>query len=186
MYLLNKAIQQKINEIYNRYDVNQQSSDDLRVLQSTVKLNPVSSDGFTGKVWTVELPKDYLHLLNCLAEFKGTDVQKGRCESSGEKTIISNCQRLTADLQGGIINNYYMKPSHKKPYYYIVNNNPTDGSSSLIDTEVKNREGYKPSFVETGEDSSVPEYRFYAMKEQYDRTSNQSTVNLEIHVGNSN
>ena len=45
IYLFNKAIQQKINEIYNRYDINQQSSDDLRVLQTTSvikvgKINP--------------------------------------------------------------------------------------------------------------------------------------------------
>ncbi len=30
-YFINKAVQQYINLVYNRYDVNQQSTDDLRV-----------------------------------------------------------------------------------------------------------------------------------------------------------
>ena len=43
-------------------------------------------------------------------------------------TFVSQCTRLTADLDSGITNNYYMKPSHKKPYYYITNR---DGSQSI-------------------------------------------------------
>lgn len=40
-YFMNKAVQQYINKVYNRYDINQQSSDDIRVLKTTaeVKLN---------------------------------------------------------------------------------------------------------------------------------------------------
>ena len=38
IYLFNKAIQQYVNSIYNRYDYNQQSSDDLGFLQTTVVL----------------------------------------------------------------------------------------------------------------------------------------------------
>ena len=37
-YFMNKAVQQYINKVYNRYDINQQSSDDLRVLKATTKL----------------------------------------------------------------------------------------------------------------------------------------------------
>ena len=39
-YLLNKAIYQYINKKYNIYDVNQQSTDDIRVLKSTAILQP--------------------------------------------------------------------------------------------------------------------------------------------------
>lgn len=51
IYLFNKAIQQYINTIYNRAEYNQQSSDDLNVLQQKIKL----SDGelindFNGKI----------------------------------------------------------------------------------------------------------------------------------------
>lgn len=40
-YLFNKAINQYINKIYNVYDINQQTTDDLRVLKSTTYLTPV-------------------------------------------------------------------------------------------------------------------------------------------------
>lgn len=36
---------------------------------------------------------------------------------------------MTADLEGGILDNYYMKPSGNKPYYYIgvySSSNPND------------------------------------------------------------
>lgn len=38
-YFANKAVQQYINKVYNRYDINQQSSDDLRVLKATTILD---------------------------------------------------------------------------------------------------------------------------------------------------
>lgn len=37
-YLANKAIQQYVNKVYNRYDINQQSTDDLRALKRSVAL----------------------------------------------------------------------------------------------------------------------------------------------------
>ena len=39
-YLCNKAINQFINEVYNQYDINQQTTDDIRVLESTAYLEP--------------------------------------------------------------------------------------------------------------------------------------------------
>lgn len=39
-YLFNKAINQYINKVYNVYDINQQTTDDLRVLKSTCFLAP--------------------------------------------------------------------------------------------------------------------------------------------------
>ena len=39
-YLFNKAINQYINKVYNVYDINQQTTDDLRVLKSTAFLTP--------------------------------------------------------------------------------------------------------------------------------------------------
>ena len=38
IYFANKGVQQYVNKVYNRYDINQQSSDDLRVLKETVQL----------------------------------------------------------------------------------------------------------------------------------------------------
>ena len=49
-YLFNKAINQYINKVYNVYDINQQTTDDLRVLKATTFLTPhkVELAGRTG------------------------------------------------------------------------------------------------------------------------------------------
>ena len=39
-YLFNKAINQYVNKVYNVYDINQQTTDDLRVLKATTYLKP--------------------------------------------------------------------------------------------------------------------------------------------------
>lgn len=186
IYLFNKAIQQYINSVYNRSEYNQQSSDDLGFLQTTsvIKVGKIAPrQEFNDTVWELQLPKDYLHMLNCIAEFTGSDSNKSRCGNGVQRTITSTCQRLTADLYAGIINNYYMKPSHKKPYYYIINRNEKDQpvTNPVMDNEIK--EGsYRPNYIKT-EDGK---YRFYALKEPYKRIVNQSSVNLEIHSGDSN
>ena len=53
-YLFNKAINQYINKVYNVYDINQQTTDDLRVLKSTCFLTPqkVQLDTRTGSATT--------------------------------------------------------------------------------------------------------------------------------------
>lgn len=43
-YLFNKAINQYINKVYNVYDINQQTTDDLRVLKATAYLSPKKLD----------------------------------------------------------------------------------------------------------------------------------------------
>lgn len=39
IYFANKGVQQYVNKVYNRYDVNQQSTDDLRALKATSQLD---------------------------------------------------------------------------------------------------------------------------------------------------
>jgi hypothetical protein len=43
-YLINKAIQQKVNKSYNLYEINQQATDDLLALRRNIKLD-VNSNG---------------------------------------------------------------------------------------------------------------------------------------------
>jgi hypothetical protein len=73
------------------------------------------------------LPKDYLHILNCVVEFR---VKKNfKCYQAG--TFIDfAAKRLTADMASGILHNAYMKPSYKRPYFYI--NNINDGTTAEI------------------------------------------------------
>lgn len=135
VYLFNKAINQYINKKYNLYDVNQQSTDDLRVLKATCVLNPVIatdySDGLSeddreimekiyGATYEVNLPDDYLHVLNCVCVFKQVSNKSYNCYSPGGVYSFA-ASRLTADMWGQVINNFYMKPSYRRPYYYIHN-----------------------------------------------------------------
>ena len=47
IYFANKGVQQYVNKVYNRYDINQQSTDDLRSLKSTIQLEIDSDDSIT-------------------------------------------------------------------------------------------------------------------------------------------
>lgn len=126
-YFINKAINQYINKVYNLYDVNQQKTDDLRVLKSTAILTPSINTDYTNmallmKTYEADLPDDYLHLLNCVLEYKVNQTFK--CYNKDDQ-VHFGAKRLTADMFSQIINNYYMRPTYKTPYFYI-NNVATD------------------------------------------------------------
>ena len=144
-YFINKAVSQYINKVYNLYDINQQKSDDLRVLKSTAVLDPINTansynkveiDSLFGKISEVYLPDDYLHTLNCVVEYKVNKTFK--CYDKDTK-VHFGAKRLTADMFSQIINNYYMRPQYRSPYYYI--NNVTTKSSFITEdnqTSVEN------------------------------------------------
>lgn len=176
-YFMNKAVQQYINKVYNRYDINQQSSDDLRVLKATTKLIVEKEDmGILYKdeeddqvetrntfVYATHLPKNYMHMLNCVVEFK---VKKNyKCYRKNDHVYFA-AKRLTADMAGGIIHNVYMKPSYKRPYFYINNVSEFDGRNDANVDIITN--------VENSTDSVKPANT---------RISNVSDVRLEIRYG---
>lgn len=141
-YFFNKAINQYINKRYNIYDINQQSSDDLRVLKATAILTPVKSLGTTyknpegassalstkykglaslyGATYEVDLPPDYLHILNCVCIYKVNSTYS--CYDSGS-FIQFSARRLTSDSWSQVINDYYNRPLPERPYFYIHNVN---------------------------------------------------------------
>lgn len=165
-YFINKAINQYINKVYNLYDVNQQKSDDLRVLKSTAILTPSPSSEFSesalyNKTYDLDLPDDYLHVLNCVVEY--TVNKNFKCYNTNDR-VHFGAKRLTADMFSQIINNYYMRPSYKNPYFYINNVNisnifPTTDNQLPINTQ---------SLVE-----KTPELRY----------GNRSKVRMEIRYG---
>lgn len=180
VYLLNKAIQQYINLVYNRAEYNQQSSDDLSFLQTTHEIKPGDPPKVTDNdtIWTLELPSDYVHMLNCIATFTGgSDGRAKRCSGSEDKSkaVSSLCRRLTADIYPDVLRNYYLRPSHKNPYWYIIN-------STIQGEKVSDKSKYS---TENVQDSSSMDYRYIYMKDRGDRTAHQSTVNIEIHSGKS-
>lgn len=135
-YFFNKAINQYINKRYNIYDVNQQTTDDLRVLKSTTVLTPsligdtiggvAVSEWKTGNVpifgatYEVYLPLDYLHMLNCICVYKLN--KRFKCYNKGDYVQFA-AKRLTADSWSVIVNDYYNRPLPERPYYYIHNVN---------------------------------------------------------------
>ena len=175
-YFINKAVQQYINKVYNRYDINQQSSDDLRVLKATTKLNVEKEDmgilyeneeddSETRKtfVYTAYLPKNYMHMLNCIVEFK---VKKNyKCYRKNDHVYFA-AKRLTADMASGIIHNVYMKPSYKRPYFYINNVSEFDERNEANVDITSN--------IPSSTDS---------VKSENTRISNVSDVRLEIRYG---
>lgn len=137
-YFFNKALNQYINKRYNIYDVNQQTTDDLRVLKATAFLDVKKvlkdsdspyyqfSQYNTGKTnifngfYEVSLPPDYFHLLNCICVY---DVNKNfKCYNAGD-TVQFAATRITADAWPIILNDFYNRPQPWKPYYYIHNVN---------------------------------------------------------------
>ena len=174
-YFVNKAVQQYINKVYNRYDINQQSSDDLRVLKATTRLNLTKltdSNYATGKqkfVYQTELPDDYMHILNCIVEY--TVAKNFKCYKQGEYVDFP-AKRLTADMAAGVLQNVYMKPDYKRPYYYInnVNTEQHDSVGNII-TDASINAKISDVYKDTKKPNDI-------------RLSNASKVRLELRFGN--
>lgn len=146
IYIANKAVQQYINQVYNRFDTTQQSSDDLRVLQKTAIIDILKEETelkFPGEfnIRRCILPEDYFHILNCVVYFDkvGKSKKDSKCPSKNDEkpTIYSMARRLTADQFPTIIRNAYFKPSYKCPYFYINNINDIDNDPHEIKMEIR-------------------------------------------------
>ena len=160
-YFINKAIYNYINLKYNLYDLNQQTTDEIRVLKGTATLNPTIVPGsipLQGASYQATLPRDYLHLLNCIVEY---EVQSDFKCYEEEELVYFGAKRLTADMFGQIINNAYMRPMYKRPYYYIHNS-----AEPTVDTNPT-----PPNVPEIGAGN---------------RYGNSSDVRIEIRYGRDN
>ena len=127
-YFFNQAIRQFVNKVYNVYDINQQTTDDLRVLKATATLKPELAqstgnnaiDYLRGATYYVDMPNDYLHLLNCICLY---DVNKRKdCWNQGDVMVVG-ATKLTADSWSSVVDDVYNQPTKKRPYYYIHNQN---------------------------------------------------------------
>ena len=152
-YFFNQAIRQFVNKVYNVYDVNQQTTDDLRVLKATATLKPnlASSTGnkaidyLRGATYFVDMPDDYLHLLNCICLF---DVNKRKeCWNKGDVMVVG-ATKLTADSWSSVVDDVYNQPTKKRPYYYIHNQNDL----FIDDGAVSNSNGVLPTNLGEGVD----------------------------------
>ena len=182
-YFINKAVQQYINLIYNRYDMNQQSTDDLRVLKTStvVELRTptigetglLTNTDLFGKSYIGELPKDYLHMLNCIVEYN--PQKRFKCYEVGDPVQFA-ARRLTSDMFSGILNNAYMRPMYKRPYYYINNFNqvnPGLPTNNNMDEQI------------VGDASKIPTENntVDSTKNSQGRNANVTKILLEIRFG---
>lgn len=139
-YYINKAIYNYVNLRYNVDDMNQQVVDDLRVLRASAILIPTLEDygnsHLHGATYLAELPRDYFHLLNCVAEYKVLSTFK--CYNPSNNAFFG-VSRLPSQTWSSVINNYYNRPTYKRPYYYIQNRvEPTiDPNPTLPDVPEK-------------------------------------------------
>ena len=153
-YFINKAVQQYINLIYAKLELDQQSVDDLRVLKTSTILEPekltnandVSSsminNTLMGQYYYADLPADYLHLINCIVEYR-VNRSNFKCYNLNDSVFFA-ARRLTSDMYAQIINNAYLRPTYKRPYYYLNNinqrNNPLP-THPIMDSEISSYAG---------------------------------------------
>lgn len=192
VYFINKAIQQYVNLTYNRYDTNQQSTDDLRVLKATAlftnddihkikeaaDLNTIAdklNSSILNTVYYVDLPKDYIHLLNCIVEFTRTENynNKTNCSKEGSKSYYT-AKRLTSDMFGGVINNFYQKPSYKRPYYCL---NTINTSNQLVTNN--SQDDFLLEYINNGDKQDLSDLN----SNVGNRLANPSNVRLELRFG---
>jgi hypothetical protein len=77
-------------------------------------------DYLRGATYFVDMPDDYLHLLNCICLF---DVNKRKeCWNAGDVMVVG-ATKLTADSWSSVVDDVYNQPTKKRPYYYVHNQN---------------------------------------------------------------
>lgn len=178
-YLFNKAVNEQVDEFYTNYDVNQNATDSLRVLQSEAQLIPYkvvikypqgSIDDSTintniangipkvitpagqklkGATYEVYLPEDYLHILNCTCIYYVR--YQNKCYDAGDYIEVP-ATKLTADSWSTIMTDVYNRPSPMKPYYYIHNRNT---SADLPTNPITDKVIDNETTIEVGNDLDV-------------------------------
>lgn len=186
-YFINKAVQQYINLIYAKLEVDQQSTDDIRVLKASTVLKPIKfgedetviegmQDGIFKSSYYAYLPGDYMHLLNCVI---GYEVAKAdfKCYKVNDRVYFA-ARRLTPNMFTQILNNAYMRPMYKRPYYYLTNINE---KNDLV-TNTTSDEGILNYSAK--EEGNVASSLRDSQNVSGDRLANPSRVRLELRFGN--
>lgn len=189
-YFINKAVLNYINKRYNIYDLNQQTTDDLRVLKANTKIAMTQPEvidlddlTFEGAVYQANLPLDYYHLLNCICEYEVKSTYN--CYDAGKKVRFA-AKRLTSDMWSYVINNHYMMPTYKRPYYYIINRNtssdlptnPIVAADDTLNKDTKGTDGELPTSITIGGSA-----KSVVQKEANNRYGNASNVSIQIRYG---
>lgn len=191
-YIFQKGINQYVNKRYNIYDVNQQTTDDLRVLKASMQLTPAKSTSYNasakgnlyGATYEVDLPPDYLHMLSCMCEY--TLAKQIKCYNEGQ-LVYFPARRLTSDSWSMIAINPYMSPMYKRPYYFINNVNSAVTANMPSNPHTASNEG---SGLGTGTDGALSrsiqiggKTESLVEKNATHRFGNPTSVRMEIRYG---
>lgn len=109
-YLFNKAINQYINKVYNVYDINQQTTDDLRVLKSTAYLVPEKYELSTGNSAVANVGKSEVAVGEVTTTYKDGSTKKVTTskESDGRYKVVTvltsneNTETTTEYINGNV------------------------------------------------------------------------------------
>jgi hypothetical protein len=102
-------------------------------------------DYLRGATYFVDMPDDYLHLLNCICLF---DVNKRKeCWNAGDVMVVG-ATKLTADSWSSVVDDVYNQPTKKRPYYYVHNQNDMYLDSNY---ELTARNSELPTNIDSGE-----------------------------------
>lgn len=186
-FFANKAVYQICNKNYNNYEINQQLTDNLRILKATsiIDVDPILNNL---DAYKVTLPSDYYHILGCICVF--TLNAATNCKEAGT-TIKSSAIRLTSDMWPRVIENYYNQPTYKRPYFFLNHLNqsnliPTDPHTSTQGTDIS--EATSATVVTGGLPDTIDISTFSTSlvdKIAKVRYGNASAVLMEIRCGNS-
>jgi len=149
IYFMSKGIQEFINEEYGRFETTQQTSDALNsitswcnfkfnytnannplvattgnTLPNMTPVNFITGDRYNSKFVQVNLPFDYLHLLNCVTDvktlFNYSCFGVGYMHSYGSK-------KLNADSASGVMSNAWLRPDFNNTFYKMLDHANTSG-----------------------------------------------------------
>lgn len=138
--IVNEAIWDLANEVYDQFNTDQERTDSLPELNTFVELtitgsqaSPVTLAGDISEVYAsspvlVEdttfgkkfiLPDNYWHLTSLIITYTSTVNQK--CFTANSRPTYS-AKRLSRDSEAAILNNEYLRPKFDRPYFVIYRN----------------------------------------------------------------
>ena len=142
VYYYNKAISEYMKLRYEKFEVTQQLTDDLRSWKKLYEATKtvINIDDIGKKVTDAEgkvvLIDPYRHLLNCIVNTDTFRPDK-HCQGGGSTSGSYKARRMTSDMKAGMLGNEYLKPQFYRPYYDILENKLTIDLGNSSDPNIK-------------------------------------------------
>lgn len=119
LHFWNRATYAFIENELKDYELTNTVSDRLRMISHSNSFD-LNQGGCSAPVKELNIPSDYFRLFGVKGTFEYAR-DHGFVFKKGEK-FVRAITKLTADIEGFILENEFYKPSLKRPYYQILNN----------------------------------------------------------------